>query len=428
MNLPAQQVPESSKLNDEQALALQAMLEFIKGPELFFLLEGYAGTGKTFTLKEFLRQFKGRVIFTAPTNKATRVLRDTLRTETYNPECKTIYSLLGLQMAPNGEVKELVAPEEPIDLTQYKVVVVDEGSMVGTTLWPHIESTAKDFNLKFLFLADFAQLPPVGEKLSPCKKITQGFYLTQVMRYDNQILSFVTGIRNKMSHPAPSIGIVSDNAGDEGVWAVGKTEFMSRILEAAEAGDFSRVNGTKALAWRNVTVDELNRAVRQRIFPLVRDRFVPDDRVILTEPAKNLEEEIIGLTDDEGKIDSVTVTRHPLFPQYKVWSMSVTTDDNKKIRLNALHEDSIADFQGDLNSLSIRAKADKRIWKEFWKLRESMHSVRHAYAITVHRSQGSTYETVFVDYRDILLNRDRGEAFQCLYVACTRPKKRLILA
>lgn len=415
-------------LNAEQSSALEAMLAWAASPELFFLLQGYAGTGKTFTLKEFLRRFKGRAIFTAPTNKAARVLRDTLRTETYLPECKTIYSLLGLRMEANGEVKELAVPDEPIDLTQYKVVVVDEGSMVGTTLWPHIESTAKDFNLKFLFLADFAQLPPVGEKLSPCKKITEGSYLTQVMRYDNQILAFVTGIRNKMSHPAPSINIVSDNADNEGVWSVNKVEFMSRILEAAEAGDFSKVNGTKALAWRNVTVDELNRAIRQRIFPLVRDRFVPEDRVILTEPAKDLEDNIIAATDDEGKIDSVTVARHPLFPQYKVWSMSVTTDDNKKIRLNALHEDSIADFQGDLNALSIRAKADKRVWREFWKLRESMHAVRHAYAITVHRSQGSTYETVFVDYRDILLNRDRGEAFQCLYVACTRPKKRLILA
>jgi excinuclease UvrABC helicase subunit UvrB len=50
MNIPDLKVPESSKLNDEQALALQAMLEFMKGEELFFLLEGYAGTGKTFTL------------------------------------------------------------------------------------------------------------------------------------------------------------------------------------------------------------------------------------------------------------------------------------------------------------------------------------------------------------------------------------------
>ena len=63
----------------------------------------------------------------------------------------------------------------------------------------------------------------------------------------------------------------------------------------------------------------------------------------------------------------------------------------------------------------------------FWEFKEAFHKLRHAYAITAHRSQGSTYDTAFVDWRDILLNRNRGEAFRCLYVACTRPKRRLFL-
>jgi hypothetical protein len=50
------------------------------------------------------------------------------------------------------------------------------------------------------------------------------------------------------------------------------------------------------------------------------------------------------------------------------------------------------------------------------------------YGATVHRAQGSTYETVWVDYQDILKNRNRREAFQCLYVACSRPTTKLLLA
>lgn len=415
-------------LNQEQQAALKSMLAFTKSPDLYFLLQGYAGTGKTYTLKEFLNQYNGRVIFTAPTNKATRVLRETLATPQYKPECKTIYSLLGLQMQANGEIKELVVPEEPIDLTQYKLVVVDEGSMVNSMLFSFIERTAKEFNLKFLFLADFAQLPPVGEKVSPTRGITEGEFLEKVMRYDNQILALATAIRSKMSHPFPQVNFVTDNADGEGVWLLNKVEFMSRILESAEAGNFSKINGTKALAWRNVTVDDLNRQIRQRIFPLVTDFFVPEDRIILTEPAKNLEGDIVASTDEEGKIDSVVVSRHPKFPQYNVWSIAMTTDDNRKIRLDVIHENSRFVLEQELNSLSIRAKSDKRLWKDFWELKDAFHSVRHAYAITVHRSQGSTYESVFVDYRDILLNRNRTEAFQCLYVACTRPKKQLFLA
>lgn len=416
-------------LNAEQQEALSAMLDFMKGPELFFLLQGYAGTGKTFTLREFLHQYKGRVIFTAPTNKATRVLRETLRSDDYRPACKTIYSLLGLKMETNGELKELREPDKEIDLTDYKVVVLDEGSMVGTVLMPHIQRAAEQFNLKFIILADFAQLPPVGEKVSPTQSITTGSYLQTVMRYDNQILKLATDTRNKLSHPFPTFNAVSDYANDEGVWALNKIEFNARLLQAAEAGQFTRINGTKALAWRNTTVDQLNTMIRQRIFPNSwQSRFLPEDRVILTEPAKNLEGDMIASTDEEGKIDRVTIAPHPIHSRYKTWTLAVTTDDNKSILLYVLHEDSTLDFNSEVNALAIRAKVDRRLWKDFWELKEAFHSVRHAYALTVHRAQGSTYESVFVDYRDILLNRNRLEAFQCLYVACTRPKKQLFLA
>jgi ATP-dependent exoDNAse (exonuclease V) beta subunit len=35
---------------------------------------------------------------------------------------------------------------------------------------------------------------------------------------------------------------------------------------------------------------------------------------------------------------------------------------------------------------------------------------------------------VLVDYQDVLYNRNRREAFQCLYVACSRAQKKLFLA
>ena len=67
-------------------------------------------------------------------------------------------------------------------------------------------------------------------------------------------------------------------------------------------------------------------------------------------------------------------------------------------------------------------------WKDFWLFKEAFHSVRHAYAITAHRSQGSTYTTVLGDYKDVLVNRTRHEALRCFYVMCTRPTTSLVLA
>jgi exodeoxyribonuclease-5 len=82
------------------------------------------------------------------------------------------------------------------------------------------------------------------------------------------------------------------------------------------------------------------------------------------------------------------------------------------------------DFNNRLNELSSRAKAGERhLWRQFWKLKETFHAIRPSYAITSHRSQGSSYQIVFVDRMDIMLNKTRREAFRSLYVACTRARK-----
>lgn len=416
------------KLNAEQQAAVGLIAEFLKEEgKSFFLLKGYAGTGKTFSIQALMETVKGRLIFTAPTNKATKVLRDTLTSDTYRPECRTIYSLLGLKLEPNGEVKELTSPEDPVDLSQYKAIIVDEGSMVNENLVVHIKKAAKDFGVKFIFLADFAQLPPVGEGQSAVGGITNMAELKTVMRHDNQILKLVTRIRSVVDHPAPTIKIVSDYAEGEGVWSVGQAEFESRVLDCAYTDAFLQPNAAKIIAWRNVTVDKYNAMVRSKLFDHPVLPWLEDDRVILMEPAKDLNDEIVATTDDEGQVMTAVQDWHPVWPEFKVWRLSVTLDTNKVCTLQVLHPDSNNDFLKQVDRFATEAKANRKLWGRFWEFKEAFHKVRHAYAITAHRAQGSTYHTAFVDWRDILLNRNRAEAYRCLYVACSRPKKRLIL-
>ena len=92
-------------LNAEQSAALEAIENWLSGSSSFFVLSGGAGTGKTFCIRELVNRVKGRFIFTAPTNKATRALRESVTSKEYHPETRTIYSLLGLRLEPNGEVK-----------------------------------------------------------------------------------------------------------------------------------------------------------------------------------------------------------------------------------------------------------------------------------------------------------------------------------
>ena len=157
-------IPDGPQLNSGQQAAIEQIMDWMKSSSSYFLLSGDAGTGKTFCVQDLLERVKGNIVFTAPTNKATKVLRNTLTSEDYKPVCRTIYSLLGLKLSPDGAVKKLKAPDDPVDLKKIALVVVDEGSMVNKQLTQEIVKAVGNFKLKFLFMGDQNQLPPVGEK------------------------------------------------------------------------------------------------------------------------------------------------------------------------------------------------------------------------------------------------------------------------
>jgi hypothetical protein len=121
----------------EQAEAVQKIIGWFRDDDpKFYVLKGYAGTGKTYLMTYLARSGMtlyddktvlnydqvnvkpSQICFTAPTNKAVKVLRNYLN-DAGLQECptRTIYSLLGLSLQANGEVKEIARPDEPVDLS-----------------------------------------------------------------------------------------------------------------------------------------------------------------------------------------------------------------------------------------------------------------------------------------------------------------------
>lgn len=416
--------------NEDQAAAIEQLLEFVgalapRSP--FFILKGYAGTGKTFIMREVYARMssytRGRVAFCTPTNKAAKVLR------AVTGSACTIYSLLGLRIEKNGELKELVGGEKA-DLSDLDIIFLDEASMVNKFLLGVLEDVTEKYSLKIVFMGDPGQLPPVGEPGSPVWNLDcDSVFLKRVMRYDNQVLDLVTRIRDQIDSWTPSIDIKSDHSADEGVWKCTKQLFKQTIMAAAEKGAFSDGQKSKVIAWRNVRVAEYNDLIRYSIFGAAAKPgyYLVGDRVVATAPCKRGDEPLLN-TDDEAIVEGVIDTQHPLEPKYKAIELKCRTETNAVIRLLVLHPDSQAQFDSDCQALAHDARGNPKLWKKFWSLKELFHEIKYAYAITAHRSQGSTYEQVYVDYQDILYNRNRREAFQCLYVACSRPQKRLVLA
>jgi exodeoxyribonuclease-5 len=417
------------KLNAEQEVAVASLLEFIQDPDPispFFTFAGYAGTGKTFCMREVVAHTAGshtNFAYTAPTNKAAKVLKKV------TGEAGTIFSLLGLRIDKNGELKSIVAGKPPEGLDDIDCIFVDEASMVNRNLLKELKANVEKFKFKVVFMGDPAQLPPVGEVHSPIWDLGTDASLSKVMRHDNQILELVTEIRGVIDSPAPCITIKSNHDETGGVWKMQKRDFQAQIYNAAANGAFADGDMTKVVAWRNVKVNEYNTLIRNALWGVESQSvpWMPGERIVAGGPCERNDVPLMT-TDEEAIVESVLECVHPLAPKYKAIELKSVTEAGKTVRLMVLHPASAGQFAQDSEQLAHQARTNPKMWKKFWDHKDLFHDIRYAYAITAHRAQGSTYQDVYVDYQDILLNRTRREAFQCLYVACSRPTTRLYLA
>jgi exodeoxyribonuclease-5 len=98
------------------------------------------------------------------------------------------------------------------------------------------------------------------------------------------------------------------------------------------------------------------------------------------------------------------------------------------VNIDILHEDSQMDFNKLANTLKQRAiqkKGKDKSWIVYYNFLRKYADVSYAYAITAHKSQGSTYNTTFVLEDDIDMNLDVIERNRIKYTAYTRSSKKL---
>lgn len=403
-------------LTNSQTECIDRMFNFIKDENnKFFLLSGQAGVGKTTCVKYLIKRLASEIpnvniCLSAPTNHAVAVLAESVADSDLS--YKTIYSLLGLRMMANGEVKEL-SDSGTDSIGAYSIVICDEASMISSVLIDYIRKKIALADTKVIFIGDKQQLPPVGEPVSPIwKEFKTDYELTEVMRHQNAILDFVQSIRgnDKPVFKSPGKQVFIDS----------EESFTDKIALLAQKGEFHTGNA-KAVAWRNITVDFLNKFIRNNNHITASDdKFVIGDRVIVREPII-VGEATIASTDEEGSVIAVEIVYHNRYPTLKAWKVSIKMDySSSKVTAYVIHESSAAALEEMLASF----KESKR-WDLFWKLKEAFHNIAYGYALTAHRSQGSTFQHVFIDAGDILLNKNIQERTKCLYVACSRASKTL---
>ena len=428
-------------LTEQQQQAVEKMKRFMEdGGNSYFLLAGFAGTGKTYSITQFIAEelHDQHVYLSAPTNKAVRVLESMAAKTELEVKTGTIHSLLGLVIQYQRDRQVLVQKGEG-KLHEYDLVVVDECSMIGDELWGHIRDAISFSATKIIFMGDPAQLPPVNEIKSPTFNLTEKAELTEIVRQKagNPIIELSAAIRD-IQQTGGSIQVADylSKQGDlTGVSLMGGNMFEAWFPSAFQSDAYREdPDAFRIVGWTNARVIQFNQTIRKMLIGNDSSQpFVPGERAITAgavhrKSGTNTTELDLN-TDMEGVVKECKPGYHPWFPEdgFQTWEIRFNPDHAPETTVYIPDECEKRRIQTTLRDRANLARAGKQNWWEFWKLKNAMADLRPCHAITVHRSQGSTFQNVFVDSDNILRNPNRKEALQCLYVAVSRASENIVL-
>lgn len=440
------------KPNDQQVDALNQMMDFVHSPETSMTLSGYAGTGKTSLMEimaKAIQKTHKPVYFCATTNKAASVLDTRISNAGFH--AITLNKLFGIQVEVDSSKtynqKNLINKLKDVEIPYGSIVIIDEASMINEENYNILNRIAEDNRLKIIYVGDKAQLAPVNEKqVSKVFRNGDGrvIELTKVERTgDNAILEEATNLRNgkRLS------GVSSFNKNGKGVAFVPKsnTESINNIITHYVEGLKQNANFFKILAYTNKAVAAYNNKVRSILgyddnIPRVGEpmtgysnwgyeyrtktyRFINSESYKVTNVGKptqknirmdghNVTMEVIPITleDPMGHKDTFDFMDIKGNTQNRAGAMELA--QHKKIlwdKAKFVQDKAKVPYLQAINELEKFLFVNDNINDEKGNVLQSK-VIDFGYALTTHKSQGSTFTNVLVDDVDIssAKNSDNG--------------------
>ncbi|ABW14288.1 helicase, RecD/TraA family [Parafrankia sp. EAN1pec] len=352
------------------------------------VLTGGPGCGKSFTVRsvvELARARRAKVVLTAPTGRAAKRLA-----ELTGHEASTVHRLLELR--PGGDAA--YDRDRPLDAD---LVVVDEASMVDLLLMNKLVKAVPPGG-HLLLVGDVDQLPSVGAGQVLRDLLASGtpiphVRLTQVFRQASESGVVTNAHRiNRGDHPLVRglddfFLFVAEEAEDA---ARITAEVVARRIPAKFGLDPRRDIQVLAPMHRGPAgAGALNIALQEALTPSLPDR--PERRF-------------------GGRV-------------FRVGDKVTQVRNNYDKGANGVFNGTlgvVTALDNDNQTLTVRTDEDEDVDYEFTELDE----LTHAYAVTIHRSQGSEYPAVVIPLTTsawMMLQRN------LLYTAVTRAKKLVVL-
>lgn len=415
-----------------------------------FLLNGYAGTGKTSLCAALVKSLNmvgiGTVLL-APTGRAAKVFSRFAGHPAYTIH-RRIYSVGGNGITSPRDIR----PAENRSVNT--VFIVDEASMIGAdsasgNLLEHlIHYVYSGVNCKLILLGDTAQLPPVGCEESPAMsaktlhaeglRVTRAV-LTATVRQasDSGILYNATWLRRAMrleEFPSP---VLTATPFDD--VHVTDGEELEDSINAAYAVD--GVGETILVTRSNMRATGFNLAIRSRILGY-EEELCSNDRLLIGKNNYYWTKEIKGIdfiaNGDAAVVEKVigTETRYGFrFADVKLRLPDRDMSIDCKIILDTLVNDAATMSRQEMTDLFERIAADDNpSVSAATRAANAMKSpylnalqVKYGYAVTCHKAQGGQWRNVYVDLGYIPPESMGMEFYRWLYTAVTRATSQLYL-
>ena len=382
-------------LSDEQKEAISTSLN-----NNITIITGGPGTGKTTIIKciiDILEDIKKEYVLCAPTGRATKRIK-----ETTGKEAKTLHRLLEITKVDDNDIDMFYElPVTPIDTD---VVIVDEASMIDCMLMNNLFK-ALNSSTKVIMVGDVNQLPSVGP----------GSVLKDII---NSNATNVVYLKQIYRQSAMSDIIVNAHRVNEGIYPEFKTKDTDLFYIKTDSIES--------------TLAEISSLVSYRIESFAKLDILKDLQVLTPMKKTQL-----------GTIELNTLLQNVLNPKSSSKKekefnnrifregdkvMQIVNNYDKKFSINGEHFDGI--YNGDIGYIKEVDNLNQRLIVLFDEEKEVIYEfdeldqLEHAFAVTIHKSQGSEFDYVilplYTGYQKLFTRN-------LLYTAMTRAKKMLVI-
>ncbi len=372
------------------------------------IITGGPGTGKTTIIKtiiELYKKHKKKAVLCAPTGRAAKRM-----TETTGEDAKTLHRLLEIgKIEEEGNYENIDYEIAPLDAD---VVIVDEMSMVDVFLMNYLVKALYQ-GTKLILVGDADQLPSVGpgnvlEDLINSGKLTT-ITLNKIFRQAAKSKIILNSHRINNGELFIKKEETEDEL-NEDFYFIKETN-QDKILEQVislcsgrlkKIGDYDFFRNIQVITPTKkgtLGTKDLNRALQEKMNPTSENKK---------------EKNVLGRIFRVG--DKVMQVKN----NYDIyWEKDNMSNENGTGVFNG--ELGIIEKIDDAEKqMKIRFDDDKEVWYQYSELDQ----LEHAYAITVHKAQGSEFDVVIIPISPsapMLLTRN------LLYTGMTRAKKMLII-